>query len=421
MRAPSLTAVLPSGAARRPVLLLSLGTFALGTDSFVVSGVLPDVGRDLGVGLGTAGLLVTVFSAVYAVSAPVLAVATGNKERRAVLLSALVVFVLANLLAAAAPNYAIVIVARVLAALAAALYTPAATAAAATLAVPEERGRALAAVLGGLTLANALGVPIGTLIANASQWRATFVFVAVLGALAFLDLARALGRVPSAGTASLRDRVTAAGIRTVPTTLAATALSICGVFVIYTYLAWFADRTSGIHGAMVSTVYLIFGVGAVISNLAAGRLIDRIPPLRVAAFSIGGLAVAWALLALLAGVASRTTATAVLLCLIVAGWSLVGWMFNPAQQQRLLTAAGPQGPVVLSMNASAIYAGQAVGGGIGGLLLSHGPAALPLGGVVCVVPALVFLALSARRPRDVDSPSPAPAPDAAEPARQSAS
>ncbi|WP_051844032.1 MFS transporter [Streptomyces sp. NRRL S-813] len=245
-------------------------------------------------GLGTAGALVTVFSAVYALSAPVPAVATCSRDRRAVLLSALVVFVLADLPAAAAPNYATMIVARVPAALAAALYTPAATAAAATLAVPEERGRAPAAVLGGLTLANALGVPIGTLIAGATQWRATFVFVTVLGVLAFLGLARTLGRVPAAGTASLRDRLTAARIRTVPTTLAATALSICGVFVIYTYLAWFADRTSGIHGSAVTTVYLILGVGAVVSNMVAGRLIDRMPPLRIAAFSMAGLAVAWA-------------------------------------------------------------------------------------------------------------------------------
>ncbi|WP_405877974.1 MFS transporter [Streptomyces sp. NBC_01136] len=414
MRARFLDAALPGGRARRPVLLLSLGTFALGTDAFVVSGVLPQVGHDLSVGMGSAGLLVTVFSAAYAVSAPVLAVATGTLCRRRILLIALAVFVLANLLAALAPGYGIMIVARVLAALAAALYTPAATASAAAIAAPEERGRALTAVLGGLTLANALGVPLGTLIAHGFAWRTTFVFVALLGALALFGLSRSLGPLPAGGTASLRERVSAFRIRTVPTTLTATALAVCGVFAIYTYLAWFADRTAGIDGGAVTVVYLTFGVAAVISNLLAGTLIDRVPPLRVAAVAMAGLTVAFGGLALTGLFGRHNTATAVAVCLIVAGWSLVGWMFNPAQQQRLLTAAGAQGQVVLSLNASALYAGQAAGGALGGLLLAHGTTALPLGGVACVLAAMVFLALSARRPlaaaasaRPANSPAPA--------------
>ncbi|MEV4257814.1 MFS transporter, partial [Spirillospora sp. NPDC049652] len=115
-----LHSVLPTGAARKPVLLLSLGTFALGTDAFVISGVLPVLGRSLGVGVGEAGQLITIFSAVYALGAPVLAVLTGNWNRRTALFVAMAVFVAANLLAAAATTYPIMVVARVLAALAAA-------------------------------------------------------------------------------------------------------------------------------------------------------------------------------------------------------------------------------------------------------------------------------------------------------------
>ncbi|MER6582183.1 MFS transporter [Nonomuraea sp. NPDC001023] len=124
-----LHSVLPTGRARKPVLLLSLGTFALGTDAFVISGVLPVIGQSLGVGVGAAGQLITIFSAVYAPAAPVLAVLTGNWNRRAALFVAMAVFVAANLLAAVAPNYPVMVVSRVLAALSAALFTPAASAA----------------------------------------------------------------------------------------------------------------------------------------------------------------------------------------------------------------------------------------------------------------------------------------------------
>ncbi|MFC0547840.1 MFS transporter [Kutzneria chonburiensis] len=397
MRARSIAAALPSGSARKPVLLLALGTFALGTDAFVISGVLPRVGADLGVSLSVAGLLITVFSGVYAVGAPVIAVLTGNMCRRRALLIAMSVFVLANVVAAIAPNYAIMVVARVVAALGAAMYTPAASAVAAQLAAPQERGRALAVVLGGLTLATALGVPLGTLVGQAADWRTTFVFVAVLGLIALVGLARSLEAMPSTGVASLRQRIVVAGTRGVPSSLLATALSICGVFVIYTYLAWFAGLTAGITGSLLTVVYLIFGICAVISNLVAGVLIDRMAPAKVAVISMAGLMVAFLALSALARLGTPGVVAAVVLCVIVAVWSLLGWMFNPAQQQRLLGVAGPHGPVVLSLNASALYLGQAIAGVIGGVLLTSGPSVLPIAAVGCEVLAVGAMLISARR------------------------
>jgi hypothetical protein len=138
---------------RRPLIVLAAGTFAIGTDAFVIGGVLPAVARSLGVSTGSAGLLVTAFAVAYALGAPILAVAAARLPRRALLVSALALFVAANLLAAAAPGYATVLIARVLAALAAAAFVPAAAAAASSLAPPEYRGRALATVVAGMTVA----------------------------------------------------------------------------------------------------------------------------------------------------------------------------------------------------------------------------------------------------------------------------
>jgi MFS transporter, DHA1 family, inner membrane transport protein len=389
----SVTSVLPTGAARKPVLLLSLGTFALGTDAFVISGVLPKIGQDLSVGLGAAGQLITIFSAVYALGAPVLAVLTGTWNRRQVLLLAMTVFIAANMLAALALNYEIMVVARILAALAAALFTPAASAVAATLAEPAQRGRALAAVLGGLTLANALGVPLGTLIGQSIGWRSTFIFVAVVGVAALVGIGRTLGSVPSPGVVSLAQRVALTRIPGVFTALAATALTMCGVFVLYSYLAWFSDVSAGVTGGMLTIVYLVAGITAVLSNLAAGWMIDHMPAIRVAAIGVAGLAVSSLAMAVL----GLTGTNIVMLCIVLGIWSMIGWLFNPAQQQRLLTATGPRGPIALSLNSSAIYAGQAVAGGVGGLAIVHGPAILALVATASVVFALLMLFVSAHR------------------------
>lgn len=393
MAALSTSSVLPTGAARRPVLLLSMGTFALGTDAFVISGVLPRIAQGLGVGLGAAGQLITIFSAVYALAAPVLAVLTGNWDRRRVLLLAMSVFVIANALAAAAPDYAVMVLARVLAALAAAMFTPVASAAAASVAEPAERGRALAVVIGGLTVANALGVPLGTLIGQIAGWRATLLFVAAVGVIALIGIAATLGPMPSPGVASLTERVAVARIPGVLATLAATALAMCGVFVLYGYLAWFAGVSAGITGSTLTVLYLVAGITAVISNVAAGWLIDHLPPTRVTVVGMSGLGVCTLGISVLGFVGTDLVVLSVALGL----WSVIGWLFNPAQQQRLLSTSGSNGPIALSLNSSAIYAGQAVAGGVGALALVHGPGVLALVAATAVALALLALLLSARQ------------------------
>ena len=144
---------------RRPLIVLAIGTFAIGTDAFVIGGVLPAVARSLGVSTSSAGLLVTAFAIAYAIGGPVLAVGTPRLPRRALMVSALALFVAANILAAIAPGYAMMLIARVFAALGAAAFVPAASAVASALAPTEYRGRALGTVVAGMTVAQVVGVP----------------------------------------------------------------------------------------------------------------------------------------------------------------------------------------------------------------------------------------------------------------------
>jgi len=389
-------------------MLMALGTFALGTDAFVISGVLPKVGSDLGVSLGVTGQLTTVFSGVYAVSAPVSAVVTGRMCRKRSLQLALAIFIAANVLAAIAPNYGIMVAARALAAIGAGLYTPAAAAAASSIVEPQERGRALTLVLGGLTIANAVGVPLGTFIGQSVGWRITFVFVAVLGAIALAGLTHSLGQVPSPGVASLRDRVGAAAIKGVPTILFSALLTICGVFTLYTYLTWFFEQVGGVTGTTMTLIYLIFGLTAVVCNFSAGWLIDHMSPARVTALALGGLVIVQAAFAVTAQFGHKATWAAYTLGLLVALWGLTSWLFYPGQQKRLVNLAGQRATIVLSLGSSALYAGQALAGVLGGVLVPQGPTTVAIAAGVCVVIGLALHLISAARERPVtESDTPA--------------
>ncbi len=177
------------------LLPLVLGAFAIGSETFMISGVLPTIAGDLGVSPSAAGSLVTVFALAYAFGSPLLAVASAGVERKRVLMVAMGAFTAANILAAFAPSFLMLAAARVLLALTAGAFMPAATAFATAIHGPAQRGRAIALIYAGMTLATVVGVPAGTFLANVASWRAAFVGVGALAALAVLGVALILPRL----------------------------------------------------------------------------------------------------------------------------------------------------------------------------------------------------------------------------------
>lgn len=344
----------------RQLFPLALATFAVGTDSYVIAGLLPAIAADLGVSTPAAGQLVTVFALTMAVSAPVFGALTGGLDRRTTLLIALGVFVVGNAATALATGYATAMAARVVTAVGAGVINSAASSTAAAIVPPERRGRALAFVLGGLTLATALGLPLGTLIGRA-DWHVTLWAVAGTGLVAAVGVAVGLPavRLPAA---SLGDRLRplAQGGR-VPALLAVTTLAFLGAYTLYTYVApALRDATDG-DESLLTLVLLAWGVGVLAGNVAAGRLVDRRDPARVLT---GPLALAVLALAL-TPLATRALIPALVWAVV---WGVaVGFVVVP-QQHRLVALGGPAAaPVLLGLNSSALYAGMALGGGLGGL------------------------------------------------------
>src|SRR5690348_17078490 len=190
------------------IILLTIGMFALGTDAFIVAGVLPVIARETGTSEGLVGQLITVFSLTYGLGAPFLAAATGRWPRHRILIGALGLLGLANLASALAPSFPLLLSTRVLAGCFAATYTPLAFAIGIELAPPARRGQALATVVGGLNISIVMGAPLGTWIGEHFGWRLSFTLVAGLAGVAFLLLM--LFRLPESAvlaSPSLKDRL----------------------------------------------------------------------------------------------------------------------------------------------------------------------------------------------------------------------
>ncbi|MFB7513012.1 MFS transporter [Streptomyces sp. NPDC056144] len=393
-----------------PVLpVLAVGAFAIGTDTFVVAGVLPEVASGLGSSLADTGWVSTAFALTYAVLAPVLGALTGRVDRRTVLVVSLAVFTLGNIASALAPGLGTLLAARIATAAGAALYIPAASASAAALSAPERRGRAMAVVLGGLSAATVAGVPFGTWLAADLGWRATFWLLAGVGAVCAAAVALALPAVRLPAAPGLAARLAPVRDPRVLFAVLTTLLFMTGGYLALTYIGAVLQPATGGSGTTLALLLLVFGVLAVTGTLLGGRATDRWGPVPVLLVSVAGLALVLATLPLTRD-ALPTAALAMGL------WGVTAMATQPPQQHRLFAIAPTSGPLLLSLNSSATFAGISLGGFIGGLVLADGgPGPLGVYGAALAALALVTTLIGAR----VTAPAPAPAaqaPEAPEPA-----
>jgi len=384
-----------------PLFALALGTFAVGTEGFMIAAILPTISEELSVGVGAAGLLVTVFSLVYAISSPVLTALTARVPRRILLIGALAAFVLTNLAAAFAPGYWTLVVARVLIALAAGLFVPNANALAGAIVHPSRRGRALAIVNGGITVAVAVGVPLGAVVAVHLGWRFTFVGVALLSLAALGILALKLPRdIVVNMPATLKDRLAIVGQRRPLTVLLATTVWAIGAYTVYTFISPFLSLSAGLSPASAGLVLTLLGTAAIGGVTLGGVANDRFGARKVQALALPLMALAFAGLTLSALLFAPNAGPFVLP--LVALWGLSGWGFFPPQQARLIGVAGvANASVALSLNASFMYLGFSIGAFLGSLVVGLLSVAwIGLAGALCILAAMAISSVGWRQSPD---------------------
>jgi len=377
MNAQSAAAVshLATPTTRRPGALywLALGTFAIGTEGFMIAALLPIIAADISVSVTQAGLLVSIFALAYATSSPLLTTLTGRVDRRRLLIASMSLFAMLNMAAAMAHSFLALAAARVLLAFAAGVYTPNANALAGALVPAEQRGRAIAIVNGGLTAAIALGVPLGAVVGERLGWRMMFVAVGVLSAVAVAGLAHGLPRSIGAAmvSASLGDRVRAVRNPRVARTLAVTTVWASGSYAVYTYVAPLLYSATPLRGSQIGLALFTWGLAAGVGLFVSGNATDRLGSGVVLRASLTSLILALAGLAIVANVVTPAEAVVPVLA-AMALWGMSAWAFFPAQQTRLIELVGvSSAPVALSLNASFMYLGFSLGAALGGFSLLH--------------------------------------------------
>jgi predicted MFS family arabinose efflux permease len=278
----------------------------------------------------------------------------------------------------------------VLAALLAGVYVPTAAATAALLVGPELRGRALALVLGGASVATALGVPAGVWIEAHSSWRMTFAFVSVLAVLALLGIVLRLPAAAKLPALPLRARLAPLARPDVLAVLAVTLLAMTAGFSIYTYVGPVFGAPGAVGAQWIALLLFLFGCGSLLGSWLGGYGADRWGPERTLTVELVVFTANFALLAL----SARSLLGAGAFMLV---WGAVGWGFVPPQQHRLIRLAPSAAPIVLSLNASAMYLGIGAGAALGGLVAARAGAGwLWLLATACAAASVLVLVVPLR-------------------------
>ncbi|MCV3768824.1 MFS transporter [Rhizobium sp. TRM95796] len=362
-----------AGSSLLPPCFLALGTFAIGTEGFMIAPLLPTITQDLRMSLSATAMLVVVFTLVMSLSSPITTVMTASLKRRSTLLVAMTLFTTGNLVAAYSSSFATLMAARILMAIASGLYVPGANSLAGVIVSPEKRGRALAIVSGGMTIAIALGLPLGALVGHAFGWRSTFLAVAVMGLVAIVGILSGVRRGAGSeiAVASLSQRVGVIRQRPVLRLLGVTLFWSIGAYTAYPYVAPYltevVDFRSGGIGATVS----MWGMAAAVGVTVGGRLNDSFGSNRVVLWSLVLLGGSFAVLSLSTALSPGLALAPVLAAIAVWGFSV--WSFFPAQMARLI-AAGPvsQASVALALNTSTMYLGFSIGSAMGAGVIGTG-------------------------------------------------
>ncbi|MFE9426369.1 MFS transporter [Kitasatospora sp. NPDC006697] len=371
------------------LLALAIGAFGIGTTEFIVMGLLPDIAADYGVSIPTAGLLVTGYAIGVVLGAPLMTVLGTRIDRKAMLMLLMGLFTVGNLLSAAAPSFGLLLAGRITASLAHGAFFGIGSVVAAELVAPDKKAGAIATMFTGLTLANLVGVPLGTMIGQAAGWRVTFALVAGLGVLGLLGVGKLVPALPRAEGARLRRELTAFRNPQVLLAMAMTVLGFGGVFAAITYIAPMMTQVAGYSDGAVTWLLVLLGAGMFLGNLVGGRLADRrlMPLLFV---TLAGLA---AVLGLFTVTAHDKAAAAVTVLLIGA----LGFATVPPLQKRVLDQAHGAPTLASAMNIGAFNLGNALAAWLGGLVLSagYGYTAPNWVGVALAGSALLLAVLSA--------------------------
>lgn len=366
------------------ILTLTLVSFVLGTTEYVIVGVLKEIESYMKVSLAAAGALVSGFAIAYAVGTPFAVASLAKISRRSSILIGFAIVLVLNLLTVFSTTFPSLMAIRIVSAIACGLTISLSISIANDAVHQERRGEAIAWILGGFSIANVLGVPLGTIIGQHLNWSMTFVVTACIGVIPFVFMFRILPRRTTTVTGSFGDQM---ALFMKPRIWLACLIPVLGnscIFVTFTYITPLLSESMGVPVRWISAILLIYGACSILSNwigakIAKGDFLPKLKWLFVIqaviflglSFAVSNLWLGLTFLLLIGCLSSSMSAASQLYLFDVSG------SIAPESKAFASTLL----PVAANV-------GIALGSGVGGL-------AVNLGGVAWVPPVAVVLALLA--------------------------
>ncbi len=370
------------------VLALALGGFGIGTTEFVAMGLLPDIASSLGITEPTAGHVISAYALGVVIGAPLIAALTARVPRKALLLGLMTVFTLGNLASAVAPSYETLVLARFVAGVPHGAFFGVAALVATHLMGPQNRAKAVAHVMTGLTVATVIGVPVASWLGQALGWRSAFGLVVAIGVLTLTAMWFGLPALRSMHVTSPLTELGALRRVQVWLALLVGMIGFGGMFAVYTYISTTMTDVAGLPRALVPVALMVFGVGMVVGNLYGGRMADKsvIRGLYVSMAALGTVLAVFVL-------ASHNPWTALV---ALFGIGAAGSAVAPALQTRLMDVAHGAQTLAAALNHSALNIGNATGAFVGGLVIAagYGYTAPAAAGAVLAAAGIVILTVS---------------------------
>lgn len=349
----------------RALWALMMGNFIIGTGVMVVPGTLNDISQSLGVSIPQAGQLITAGAVLMGLGAPTFATLVAGWDRRRLLTISLVWYALLLGICALAPSYTALLPLRVLAVISPAIFTPQAAACVGLLVPASQRGRAITFVFLGWSVASVMGMPLSAWIGGTLGWRWAFGLVALLSLASAAWVWRDMPNGIRPAALSRQAWGQTLGSPALMLAVGVTLFSAFAQFTLFSYFAPYLVQTLGVGGGAMSLLFLWFGAFGLAGNVGMSRWIDRIGASRGALLMMGGMALSLLLWPLgRAGLWQQA--------LVMVPWAIGCFAANSAQQARLVHIAPALAPATVALNTSAMYAGQAMGAGLGGVMIAQG-------------------------------------------------
>ncbi|OEK93362.1 MFS sugar transporter [Staphylococcus saprophyticus] len=350
------------------ILALAMSAFAIGMTEFISVGLLPLIKDSFNTTISLAGLTVSLYAVGVTIGAPLLTPMTNKIKRKHLLIGIMLIFIIANTLAAFSTTFSMLLAMRVLSALMHGVFMSIATAIASDLVSPDKRSSAIAMMFTGLTVATITGVPLGTWIGQQFGWEASFITIAIIG---FLSLVINIISVPNDlneyEQTSMLEQLTVFKNKSLMMVYLITALGYGGTFVVYTYLTTLLTDTLHYSDDAVVILLVIYGVMVAIGNTLGGKLTNN-RPMQV----LIGIFLIQAIVLLIVGV---TVSHQILGTIAILIMGLFAFMNVPGLQLIVVLFAERKNKATTnfasSLNIASFNIGITLGSVIGGYVLNH--------------------------------------------------